>query len=95
MKEPASIEFPNLAITLAEIGAQTWYDWHEDFVITGNNGEDNEKSGTLDFLAPNGTTLLGTIHFFNLGIFKLAADKAEANQDQIRQVTAGLYCERM
>jgi hypothetical protein len=37
----------------------------------------------------------GDANFFNLGIFKLAPEKQEANSDQIRRVVAELYCERM
>ena len=29
-----------------------FYDWHEDFVIKGNNGDDKEKGGTLEYLTP-------------------------------------------
>jgi hypothetical protein len=35
------------------------------------------------------------IDLFNLGIFKIGNDKAEANSDRITTVTAHLYCERM
>jgi phage tail-like protein len=94
-KEPGRIEFPNLTITLAETGAQTWLDWFEDFVVKGNNGDDREKTGALIFLAPNRQSEIGRVHFFNMGIFKLAATKGDANQEQIRRVTAHLYCERM
>ena len=42
-KEPAALEFPNLKITLAEAGAKTWDAWFEDFVIKGNNGDDERE----------------------------------------------------
>jgi hypothetical protein len=95
LKEPGKIEFPNLTITLAETAAQTWMDWFDDFVVQGNNGEKNEKTGALVFLSPNRQTELGRVTFFNLGIFRLATTKSDANDDQIRRVTAQLYCERM
>ena len=66
------MEFPNLAVTLAESHAQTWQDWFDDFVVKGNNGQDNEKNGSLTFLAPDLKTTLATINFFNLGIFRLS-----------------------
>jgi hypothetical protein len=94
-KEPGRIEFPNLTITLAETGAQTWIDWFDDFVVKGNNGEDREKTGSLIFLSPNRQTEIGRVNFFNMGIFKMAATKGDANEEQIRRVTAQLYCERM
>ncbi len=94
-REPGKLEFPNLKISLAEIAAKSWIDWHEDFVIKGNNADAQEKSGALVFLAPNLGVELARIRFFNLGIFKLTPDKAEAGSEQIRRYTAELYCERM
>lgn len=94
-KEPGKLEFPNLKITLAEEDAQNWIDWHQTFVIEGNNDEGAEKGGTLDLLTPNLKDVLATIRFHNLGIFKLSPEKAEANADTIKRVTAELYCERM
>jgi phage tail-like protein len=93
--EPGKLEVPNLKITLSERTVETWAAWHEDFVINGNNGQDFEKTGALVFLSPNRKDELGRINFYNLGIFKLSADKSEANADQIKRVTGELYCERM
>lgn len=95
LKEPGKLEFPNLKITLAEVAAQTWYAWHEDFVIKGNNSTDYEKSGRLVFLSSDLQTTIAQIRFFNLGIFALRTEKSEANSDAIRRVSAELYCERM
>jgi hypothetical protein len=39
--------------------------------------------------------VLARIKFFNMGIFSIQNDKAEANADQIKRVTAELYVERM
>ena len=93
--KPGRLDFPNLKISLFEASAQTWIDWHDDFVIKGNNGESSEKNGSLTFLSPNRTTELGRIDFFNLGIFKLAFDESDAAPDAIKRVAAELYCERM
>jgi len=93
--KPGRLNFPNLKVSLSEAGAQTWVDWHNDFVIQGNNGESAEKNGSLAFLSPNRATELGRINFFNLGIFKLGFDESEAATDPIKRVTAELYCERM
>jgi hypothetical protein len=95
LQEPGKLIFPNLKITMSEVTAQSWYDWHEDFVVKGNNSEDKEKNGVLTFLSPNRQTALAEVKFFNLGIFKISTDKAEANADQIKRVYAELYCEKM
>lgn len=94
-REPAHVEIPNLCITLTEAAAQTFFDWHDDFVIKGNNSSDYEKSGTLTFLTPDLKTTLGEIRFTNLGIFRLSGGKREANSEQPRRVKAELYVEQM
>jgi hypothetical protein len=95
LKEPGKLEFPNLKITLAETTAQSWIAWHEDFVIKGNNDETREKSGTLSLLSPNRQDVLAQIKFYNMGIFRLQPEKAEANADTIKRVQVELYVERM
>ena len=95
VREPGKVEFPNLSITFAEVSAQSWVDWHKDFVIQGNNGQESEKSGRLLFLSANLQEQLLEIKFFNLGIFKLDAEAGEPNATAPARMTAELYCERM
>lgn len=96
-KIPGKLDFPNLRITLADVSADTWRKWFDDFVVKGNNSEANEKSGTLTFLMPNqdSSKPLAVIAFHNLGICKLERDKMQSNSDQIKRVVVDLYCERM
>jgi tail tube protein gp19 len=94
-REPGTVEVPNLVVTLPESQAQSFFDWHEEFVIKGNSGAEEEKDGKLEYLAPNLADVLFTIEFHNLGIFKLAPEKGEAGGDQIQRVTAEMYCEQM
>ncbi len=95
IREPGKLEFPNLRITLPESVAQSWFDWHEDFVIKGNCGDDKEKNGALTFLAPTLKDEMARVDFYHLGIFRISADKPEPQASQIAQVVAELYCERM
>lgn len=64
-------------------------------VIKGNAGENNERPGTLELLAPTMKTVLLTINFEHLGIFGFAPEKSDANADQIRRVKVELYCEQI
>ena len=75
--------------------AKGWYDWHNDFVIKGNNDSSKEKNGVITFLSPNRSVELARIELGHLGIYRIEADKAEANADQIKRVVAYLYCESM
>jgi hypothetical protein len=92
--ERRRIEFPNLVVTLPESAAQSFFDWHEEFVIEGNNGSEAEKNGKLEYLAPNLADVLFTLEFHNLGIFRLASETVEAG-DQIPRVRAEMYCQQM
>jgi phage tail-like protein len=92
-KEAASVEIPNLVITFPESHSKCFYDWHQSFVINGENGQDKEKGATLEYLTPDLKTVLFTLTFSNLGIFKLTPDKVEAGNEQIRRVKAEMYCE--
>lgn len=91
-REPGAVEFPNLRITLAESGAQTWIDWFEDFVVKGNNDDSREKKGAIVLLAPDGAES-ARVSLRNVGIFALSP--APAVGDQIARVTTELYCEQM
>lgn len=93
-KEPAHIEFPNLVITCSEAYADKLYEWHEDFVIKGNNDNTKEKTGALTYLSSDLKDLF-TLEFYGLGIFKLTPEKVEAASENIRRVKAEMYCEQI
>ena len=94
-REPATLEVPNLVITFPESHSKPFYDWHEDFVIKGNNGDDKEKNGHIDFLTPNLQEVLFTVSFMHLGVFKLTPEKVESGSENIRRIKAEMYCEDM
>ena len=94
-KQPGKLNFPNLKITMAEVAAQSFLDWHDSFVIKGNNDDSKEKNGSLTLLSPDRKTEIAKIEFFNMGIFRIQPDKAQANADQIKRLTVELYVERM
>ncbi|HLK16182.1 MAG TPA: phage tail protein [Fimbriimonadaceae bacterium] len=92
-KEPAHLEVPNLVISIPESHAQAFYQWHEDFVVKGNNGQNGEKHGELTFLAPDMRTELFTLNFQHIGIFKIGPDKSVPGAENIRRVKVEMYCE--
>ena len=95
VRAPGRLEYPNLVVTLAESAADPFFDWAESFIIKGVNGQKDEKRGSIDFLALDLKTVLATLTFSNLGIFRCAPEKAEAGVDAIRRVKAEMYCESM
>lgn len=92
---PGKIEFPNLRITLPESASEPWFEWFEDFVVKGNCGDDQEKNGSLTFLAPNLKDELARIDFFHIGICRMLDEKPQPQPDSVWKVVAELYCERM
>lgn len=95
MKEPGKLEFPNLKITIPEVAAQGFVDWHNSFVIQGNNDDMKEKGGKLTFLSPNRTNELAVIEFFNMGVFRIQPDTSEGSAETARRLMVELYVERM
>lgn len=93
-KQAAAIDFPNVIVTLAASHAESVYDWLEDFVVQGNNGDEAEKTGSLEFLSPNLSTTLFELEFKQLGIFEIAPAPA-TNTDSIAKVLIAMYCERI
>jgi hypothetical protein len=91
-KHAAGMTFENLRITLAEAGADTWRNWHEDFVIKGNSSDKSERSGRLLLLAPNFKDELARIELSNLGVIAL---RPRASSNGVSQLEAELYVERM
>jgi hypothetical protein len=94
-KEAASVEFPNLVVTLAESSAKTWYEWHKSFVVGGSNAQDKEKTATLELLAPDLKEVFFTLTFRNTGIFRLVPEKTEAGSEQNKRVKAEMYVEKI
>jgi phage tail-like protein len=89
------LEMGDLSFTCPEAFAKPLYDWHEDFVIKGNNGQDKELGGSIDYLGTDLREVLFTVKFQNLGIFKVSPEKAEAGSENLRRVKAEMYCETM
>jgi T4-like virus tail tube protein gp19 len=92
-KEPGNLEVPNLVLTMAESHADEFYNWHRSFVIEGRSGQDQEKTGLLEYLSQDLKSVLLTLNFAGLGIFKLTPEKVEAGSENIRRIKAEMYCE--
>lgn len=94
-RTPGRLEFPNIVFYVPEAFAKPFYDWFEDFVIRGNNGDEKERSGKLFFLDQTRQDSLLQIGLYNLGIVSVSPEKAEANVERIRRVRVEMYCEKM
>jgi hypothetical protein len=75
--------------------ADDFYDWHEDFVINGNNKPEHEKLGSIIMTNSARNKDLLTVSLNALGIVNIVAEKADVTHDAIRRVKVEMYCEEM
>ncbi|HEX7285396.1 MAG TPA: phage tail protein [Candidatus Angelobacter sp.] len=94
-KEPAKLEVPNLVVSLPEQHAATLLAWHKESLAGANRMAASRKSGQLEYLTEDLRETLFTLDFHGLGIFKVAPDKPEAGNENIRRVKCELYCEKI
>jgi hypothetical protein len=92
--EPGELHFPDLSLTLAEVSADSWLKWFDDFVVKGNCEDQHEKKGVLTLLNDNRQPL-AHIRLSQVGIHRLGAIDAASAKDRHKLATAGLYCESM
>lgn len=92
--ERGAIDFPDLHVLLSPAGAEEWFAWHDEFVVSGH--ADKEKSGLLTFFARDLRTKLGRLKLDGLGITRLAPEPAQkTGVEQVVRLGANLYCESM
>jgi hypothetical protein len=92
-KSGGTLEVPNISLAVAEAYADSFYGWHEDFVIRGNSGQDRERNGILEWLAPNASSVLGVLRFYQVGIMQVAPSPIGA--EKVARAQVELYVERM
>ncbi len=90
---PGKLEFPNLVVTFSAVDSGPWQSFFDDFVLKGNNGQADELGGDLELMAPDLKTVLATLQFFHLGIFRLAPEEVEPSSTNMQRFRADLYCE--
>jgi len=92
-KEPTAMSTPNLVVTYSAADSKMWDEWFDDFCIKGNNGDDKELSGSIEWLSPNTQETIATLEIQHIGIFKHSSDAATAGADSIRRKKAEMYFE--
>jgi hypothetical protein len=93
-RAPGPLEVPDLELTLQQTGSESVVDWHQEFVIDGNNSDGDEKSGLISLLEPAGKKALLQLELAGVGIFALERTAA-AGRDAIAALTAQMYCEEL
>jgi hypothetical protein len=93
MVEPY-LDYPNIAVTLPETNAQSFYDWVQQR-STASTEESWEKNGTLQYLSADLRDVLFTLVFSGLGICQLTRCPSDVAGDRIHYVRAVIYCQQM
>src|SRR4029077_18625033 len=91
---PPRFQASNLVVTLPEQDAMSFYKWHEDFAIKGNN-VGNEREGLLAYLTPDLRESIFVLGLHGLSLFKLTPQKVQAGSENIRSVQAEFSCKGM
>jgi hypothetical protein len=79
----------DLVVTFSDVDVNSWRAWVDDFIVHGNNGQDKEKQGAIEVLAPNLADVLATLTIKQIGIFELTP----TDDTSIRSHRAGMYFE--
>jgi hypothetical protein len=93
--EPTAFDVSNLSFTVAASSAQPFLDWHESFVVKGDNGPDRERTGSVSLLTADLKASLLEVSLSGLGIVRAAPEPAAASAEAIRRVRVDLYCEQL
>lgn len=89
--EPTKLEIPNLVGTIALEYADKLLEWHEQAIMKGQRDDKSQKSGSLEYLAPDKKTVLFEVSFYGVGIHNLTIAQSSANQDALKRVKFELY----
>jgi len=88
------IQTPNLILTLPQAQAVPFTQWFYQFVVQGQASESAERSGTLEFFATDLKTILFTLNFGHMGIFRMSPVPQSQNS-ALPLVQVEMYCETM
>lgn len=89
----ATLIFPDLRIYVDAEKADPFREWFEDFVIAGNNDDDKEREGSIEYQDPMLGDPLAVLQILHLGIHRIADEPPPPTGP--RRVRVDLYCERM
>lgn len=87
-------DYPNLSFEVSNIDIDAFLKWHEDFVIRGNCGEDQETSAELLYLSQDFSKEICRVTMYNVGIFNITANPIKDHQDGIWRSKVECYMER-
>ena len=93
--KPMTLESSDLVLTYPAAFGQALETWFEDFVGKSNNADAQEKSGILQLIAADQTTVFFSLSFDHLGIYRLEPVLLDTGNRVMPLLQARLYCENL
>jgi len=93
--EPTKLDFPKIIGTISLEYADRLHDWYNKYLHKGQADTSAQKTGSLEFLAPDKKTVIFRINLYEVGLQHLQVQQSTANTDQIKRVRFELYVGRM
>lgn len=93
--EPTKIEFPNLVCTISLQYADDLIAWYNQYVVSGQADPAAQKTGSIEFLSTDRSTVLFRINLYEMGLHHLQVSQSTANADAIKRCKFELYVGRM
>lgn len=93
-EERGTSDYSDLEVTLAGTPGNGFRKWFDDFVVLGKNGQAEEKSGHLEFFAPNLGKSYFELELIGLGPYSITAAN-QMNPSSALPATYTMYCNAM
>jgi hypothetical protein len=91
-KAAGRIDVSNLVFSVDASRAEDIHKWHEDFIVKGRNGDENEKRGTLELLSPTLEPIL-ELRLGGIGVLKVEPE--ESTGEAVRRLRVEAYVESL
>jgi hypothetical protein len=93
--EPTKLEFPNISCTIAQGHAAGIQKWYEQCVANGLADPKSQRTGSLEFLAPDKSEVLFRINLYECGLLSFKIMPSTANSAEIKRAKFELFASRM
>jgi hypothetical protein len=82
----------DLVLTVSSAKSKPFADWHEEFVVKGNNSQDREKTATIELMSADMKNALLTLEGSGVGI--IAVRPESGGSDSAKRVQVQMYVEQ-
>lgn len=89
------LNVPNVTFTLPESQGMAFYDWFKDFVLTGHNADQYERTGTLELFDRKMQTSYFTLTLSQIGICGIRKERKASGAAVTEHLRVEVYCEQM